>query len=179
MRKLRKDLTDQRFGRWVVEGLQSRQPTIWKCRCDCGTVRGVIATSLIHGDSRSCGCFAVDFSRSQRRKRPFEAVYNSLLRGAKKAKQLVTISYEEFLPFVEVKECHYCGDTVVWKEFLQLGDTVPYNLDRKNNNVGYSTGNCVVCCRRCNFSKADRFTYEEWIEIGKVIRKMRGLGVAA
>jgi len=29
------------------------------------------------------------------------------------------------------------------------------------------------CCSRCNYGKCDEFTYQEWVEIGKVIRRMR------
>ncbi len=173
LRKLRKDLTRQRFGKWRVLWVKSRYPTVWECECACGTRRGVLATSLTSGHSRSCGCSSADYIRAKRRLRPFEAVYKSLLRGAAKANQPIAMSYEEFLCFVVINECHYCGGMVEWKEYLQAGDRVPYNLDRKNNDLGYSTLNCVVCCKRCNFGKADRFSYEEWVEIGKTIRIFR------
>jgi hypothetical protein len=69
----------------------------------------------------------------------------------------------------------------MWIEYRNRGykGARGYNLDRKDSSVGYVISNLVVCCKRCNLSKADRFTYEEWVEIGKVIRKMRGLGAAA
>ena len=35
-----------------------------------------------------------------------------------------------------------------------------YNLDRKDNSIGYSKNNCVVCCSTCNYIKGDKFTYE-------------------
>ena len=53
-----KDLTSQRFGRWLV---LSRAPTVkeivhWFCRCDCGIERVVRSASLVSGASTSCGC---------------------------------------------------------------------------------------------------------------------------
>ncbi|MGH8142446.1 MAG: AP2 domain-containing protein [Steroidobacteraceae bacterium] len=53
------DLTGQRFSAWMVI---RRAPNAvhgqaqWLCRCDCGTERVVLAASLIHSRSSSCGC---------------------------------------------------------------------------------------------------------------------------
>ncbi len=57
------DLRGQRFGLWTAleragtayypSGGQTIQ---WKCRCDCGIERVVLATALRTGDSQSCGC---------------------------------------------------------------------------------------------------------------------------
>lgn len=67
------DLTGQRFGRLVVEGLESRAPTKnrrWICRCDCGTRRKILGTSLRGGMTHSCGCLrrelGVDKARHMR-----------------------------------------------------------------------------------------------------------------
>lgn len=51
------DITGQRFGRWLVVHLHSRDPIRWLCRCDCGTERAVKAGELRTGHSRSCGCY--------------------------------------------------------------------------------------------------------------------------
>ncbi|MBQ0014774.1 MAG: hypothetical protein KBS82_05580 [Oscillospiraceae bacterium] len=58
-----KDLTGQRFGSWtVIERAQDKitksnnKFTVWKCVCDCGTEREVVANSLLSGRSTSCGC---------------------------------------------------------------------------------------------------------------------------
>ena len=50
-----KDLTGQRFGRWIV--LEYDKNGRWKCKCDCGTIRSVQKSSLIKGLSKSCGCY--------------------------------------------------------------------------------------------------------------------------
>ena len=60
-----KDLTGQRFERWVVIKLDYKghqEPcgkmkfTHWWCQCDCGTVLSVMGSNLSRGASRSCGC---------------------------------------------------------------------------------------------------------------------------
>lgn len=53
------DLTNQRFGKWLVleraeNSMDNRAQ--WKCRCDCGKERIVLGKSLRAGKSTSCGC---------------------------------------------------------------------------------------------------------------------------
>ncbi len=142
---------------------------IWECVCDCGTVMkdGVCSSNLVRNDgTQSCGC--------SRKKRPYESLYNELLLVASH-KNWPCFTYEEFLIFTEIKECHYCGNHLTWLEYRDRGyrGVRGYNLDRKDSSLGYISSNLVPCCKRCNLSKADRFTYEEWVEIGKTIRKIR------
>jgi hypothetical protein len=33
--------------------------------------------------------------------------------------------------------------------------------------------NCVVCCGRCNKSKSNTFSYEEWLAVGGAIERFR------
>lgn len=53
------DLTGQRFGKLVVledVGRSKQGRVLWRCKCDCGKETVVGGTSLIVGDTRSCGC---------------------------------------------------------------------------------------------------------------------------
>ena len=57
------DLTGQKFSRWTVIEIAERNKhnqVMWKCRCDCGTIRDVTASSLKNGNSKSCGCLQRD-----------------------------------------------------------------------------------------------------------------------
>lgn len=54
------DLTGRRFGRLVVIGRESSDKVghaRWLCRCECGTEKIILATSLIRGSTTSCGCY--------------------------------------------------------------------------------------------------------------------------
>ena len=53
------DLKGQKFGRWTVleEVGRSHGSVLWRCRCDCGTVRDVPSNALRTGNSVSCGCY--------------------------------------------------------------------------------------------------------------------------
>lgn len=59
MATFRYDLTNQRFGRWTVlefTGKTGSSGPLWKCQCDCGTIREVSGSSLRRGTSTGCGC---------------------------------------------------------------------------------------------------------------------------
>ena len=56
------NLAGQRFGRYVVV---ERAPEVvaragWVCRCDCGTLKVVLAQDLKSGGTRSCGCARIE-----------------------------------------------------------------------------------------------------------------------
>lgn len=68
---LPRDLTDQRFGRWLVvchTGYKQRsdyRENLWCCICDCGVKRILSSRILLHKtrNSRSCGCARSDAQR--------------------------------------------------------------------------------------------------------------------
>lgn len=62
-RKVKHNLTGQRFGRLVViqraeneQGSNGARCTYWKCICDCGKNATVSASHLQTGHTQSCGC---------------------------------------------------------------------------------------------------------------------------
>jgi hypothetical protein len=169
-----RNLRGQKFGRLTPTRIVGRKPVIWECLCDCGKTCKVRATQFVpskRGHTQSCGCLRAEVCGNRVRKRPFEWLYNIV----KSRKKWVDLGYEEFLAFTQTKECHYCGAPLNWQEWdrKKRGGTQCYNLDCKNNALGYTKANLVACCTRCNAGKSDKFTYEEWVEIGKVIRALR------
>ena len=55
----RKDLTNQKFGYLTaISPTEDRSSgsVIWKCKCQCGKIISVRATSLLSGHTNSCGC---------------------------------------------------------------------------------------------------------------------------
>lgn len=54
-------LEGQRFGRWTVieqSGVDKRGEKLYRCECDCGTIKEVKSSNLRNGTSSSCGCLA-------------------------------------------------------------------------------------------------------------------------
>ena len=76
------------------------------------------------------------------------------------------------------KECYYCGIkeedfTRIWGKFYG-GKTRGQKLevDRRDNEKGYTLENCVLACSICNNAKSDKFTDEEFKEVGKSIKQI-------
>lgn len=54
-----KDLSKLKIGRWTVShcvGKSKRGTPIWRCDCECGNSKDVLASNLRAGCSKSCGC---------------------------------------------------------------------------------------------------------------------------
>lgn len=150
------DLSGQRFGNLRVEDRTNERGhgggVIWNCTCDCGNKCKKLAGDLRSGHVKSCGCANVE----QRRKRPYEALYNNFINVGVKRKGRVlsnTLTYEEFLEFIQNGHCFYCGDKVEWAEYNIVRNKASYKLDRKDSSLGYTKENCVVCCPMCNQMK--------------------------
>lgn len=108
------------------------------------------------------------------RKRPFESIYNGLSNDWRQTP--VELSYEDFIEFTKITECHYCGDNIPWSAFSSdSGQFISraYFLDRKNHDLGYSRINCVVCCTECNKTRSNRFTYEEFLLLSPILKKIK------
>ncbi len=176
------NLVGQTFNRLTVKRLLSVNPVVWECECICGVVLPVMYThSLKSGNTKSCGCLQREKAGSIKKQRPYEALYRRFKdcvrrHGRRKSVPTVTpisLTYEDFLGFTSVTECHYCGAEISWSEYNTNVNGAAYNLDRKDNSKGYEIGNVVVCCKRCNYGKADRFTYEEWVEMTRYFKFSR------
>ena len=63
-----KDISNQRFGRWLVlyldetKDYKKAKNIYWMCKCDCGTIRSVSGARLRKGGSKSCGCYQRDMN---------------------------------------------------------------------------------------------------------------------
>lgn len=108
------------------------------------------------------------------RKRPFESLYNALFNDWRGVS--VELSYEEFLTFTQVRDCHYCGSPINWVPFGTVDGKYisrAYFLDRKDTNGSYSAANCIVCCTFCNLVRRDHFSYEEFLLLAPALRQIR------
>lgn len=136
------------------------------CRCVCGEVRKVDVQNLYTENSKGCGC-----ERLGSRLRPYESSYKQISRQCRD--YAVDLTYEEYLEFAE-SPCHYCGEVLDWVKYnVKFSKNQGHHLDRKDNTLGYSKENCVVCCPRCNRAKSNHFTYEEWVQIGALIKSWK------
>lgn len=64
-------LEGKRFGRLTVLSfvrMNKHYTQVWKCKCDCGNEIEVVRTSLIQGNTRSCGCLNNEVRMNKRNK---------------------------------------------------------------------------------------------------------------
>lgn len=94
--------------------------------------------------------------------KPRESAYRALLKG----KRSVSITYEQFLAYSRVETCFYCESKINWK-------TINSNLDRRDNSKNYTVGNVVVCCTKCNKTRMNNFSVDEFKGVVKLIKTMR------
>ena len=160
------DLIGQKFGKWTVVEKAERPPTkslskplYWKCRCECGNEQVIPSHNLRCKKTLSCGCNT---------KLPeYLSLFNKLESSSKRRKIPFNFTFQSFLKLTSESICHYCHSPIRW---VSYNSNAGYNLDRKNSQLGYSMDNCVVCCPRCNWSKANRYTYSEWYVMNQCFR---------
>jgi hypothetical protein len=159
MGRPKKNLTGLRFHKLIAQfPTERRHPNqgyvFWHCICDCGKTREVPTSQLTCGVTKSCG---------QCVNPPFSALYHWLVYSAEKRKLSLDLTFEEFIEFTKQSQCHYCETSIFWASSTRRFGQFATNLDRKDNSLGYSKTNCVVCCHRCNRGKGELFSYEEWV----------------
>lgn len=142
---------------------------VFVANCDCGAPIKSKAYYLTK-HSGKCGSCA-------HKKAPYAHVFNRLKNTARFENHAMELTFEEFLNFTKETKCHYCAAEIPWAPFRYSDGKYKkgggYFLDRKDNLKGYSVDNCVVCCTRCNISKSDRFSYEEWKEMTACLKLKR------
>ena len=76
----------------------------------------------------------------------------------------VELTMEQWLALIKDDACTYCGDTL---------PLLGHGLDRKDNNLGYTAGNCVACCSWCNRLKSSLLSYAEMMQLAPVLKQIR------
>ena len=163
-----KDRTGQKFGRLLVLKLtlnrDSSGGTIWKCRCDCGSVISLPMNSLVTGNTVSCGCFNREQTSKRTKKR-------NTTHGKSGSPEYVVWWHM-------ISRCHNTKDPQYadygargiavckkWREsfanfYKDMGDrpSTRHQIDRRNNDDGYRPSNCrwVLPARNCRNRRSTR-----------------------
>lgn len=143
----RLELTGQRFGRLTVSGfagVNKRKTTLWVCSCDCGGTVTVVGTSLVSGNTKSCGCIGRE--KTTRRNTTHGKRYTRLYTIWSGMRQRCNYKYNKCYNQYGGRGIKVYSD---WKSFqnfynwsVKNGYRDGLSIDRIDNDKGYSPDNC-------------------------------------
>lgn len=161
MSKKYQDLTGLPFGYYTAirqDGCNSKGVPYWLCRCRCGNEKRVIVYSLLYGSTKSCGCLQREQTVSLHTthgcsQEPWYKVYAGMMircghwEGGKE-RDLRNYRDRGITVCEEWRNSPRAyGDWLLahgWRKWLQI--------DRIDNNKGYSPENCRVVTPKENMN---------------------------
>ena len=155
-----KDITGQRFGRWVAIRFDKKttfsakqkygKKAYWLFRCDCGTTRILPANRLKFGDSTSCGCYHREIvsTNGGRTKRPYYRIWRNMVQRCTNPKDFAYNDYGGRGINVFKAWLHYDEFEKYLEEALGKRPSAKYSLDRIDNNAGYFPDNIKWSTRK-------------------------------
>jgi hypothetical protein len=148
-----------------------RKMRFFECKCHCGKI--FVSRGGELAPRKSCGCLAKNIGgRLQKEESAFNDLYKKYARGAPRRGYAFELTREEFRELTKMN-CTYCGiepssmaGVVKNGKPMSNGLYVYNGIDRVDNSIGYTKGNCVACCSTCNFAKRDSSVakFEEWLD---------------
>lgn len=162
-----RDLVGQKFGRLTVQHpimvilANGKSRIDWFCGCDCGGTCTAQTRLLRSGKKKSCGCLKLEAALKNLPDTRLEYGQAAFKRLVRKYKASAKARYYDFnLSEAEcyklfTSDCFYCGVRPLQaQQDRNYHGVFLYNgIDRLDNDEGYVTGNCVPCCKACNFAK--------------------------
>lgn len=155
----------------AVEIKKSKSGSTYKTftfECNCGNdIKAQYSQLKTHsGKCRKC----------TQKIRPYEHIFNELSKSCKKNNKNITLTYDDFINIIKELKCHYCDVELVFNKHTRDENSKyvsrAYQLDRKNNNSGYTLDNVVTCCWNCNRIKSNIYSYEEFILLGPILKRI-------
>ena len=167
MSKKYQDLTGLPFGYYTAirqDGCNSKGVPYWLCRCRCGNEKRVRVDHLLDGSIKSCGCLQRERSTTHGCwHEPWYQVYHSMMKrcghleGGKESD--LRLYRDRGITVCELwrNSPQSFGDWLIahgWRKGLQI--------DRIDNNKGYSPDNCrAVTCKENNNNRRNTLVLDD------------------
>lgn len=170
-----KDISGQKFNRLLVLPCYKRKKntTHWLCKCDCGTIKFIDASSLQRDYTKSCGCLKNENIAKKSKIWNDKKVFQSYKTRSKMEKKAFDFVYEDFISLIQ-KQCFYCGKKPSNLSKTKYCSFVYNGLDRVDNSVGYCFSNCVPCCIECNRMKSNLSQKKFFEHLEKILQHHKG-----
>jgi len=147
-----------RFGKLtVIADAGTDHDTFWQCRCECGTITKAMATDVVRGHTKSCGCQKRERSaermRTMRREQPTPTRHGHAREGLKTATYRTWIAMKQRCHDPNSKKYSDYGArgisvTKPWRDSFEsflndMGERpLGLTIDRIDNRFGYFMSNC-------------------------------------
>ena len=153
------DLRGKKFGRWTVlyRIKDARRGVWWKCLCDCGNVKNILADRLKDGSSKSCGCLRKEIISQRCTVDLTGQTFGKLTVLYRSNKKYQTDNHVIWHCKCECgKECDISGNNLRTYSALSCGCSRGENISKKklNNLIGQKFGKLTVLYR--NGSGSDK-----------------------
>lgn len=133
--------------------------SFWKCECKCGKYKIIRASSLVNGDTTSCGCNYILRIGELSRKHVHNIKNHAISRNLEFS---LTDSEMWELYVVQNKKCKLSGIDIIFDINCPRNTTA--SLDRIDSSVGYITNNIQWVHKDVNKLKSD-FNQEYFLKI--------------
>lgn len=143
------DLSGKQFGFWTVlhkdEPHPGKRNSFWVCQCKCGEIRTINRSTLVNGQSKSCGCWdspnkkGINQIHGMSRTRLYHE-WVSMRNRCKNPNDKSASSY--YLKGISVCK-EWNSDFSAFRDWaLSNGYSDSLTIDRIDNSKGYSPDNC-------------------------------------
>lgn len=141
------DLTNRRFGKWLVirRGEDRHGASYWECICDCGTRSFVRGSCLRRGHSTGCKCISV--SKVRKHGMTYQPEWKSWTGIKSRCYTKTDHHYKHY----GARGIRVCGR---WREsflnfYADMGKCPKgFTIERVNNDGNYEPSNCIWADKR-------------------------------